>query len=114
MLAELPVKVLPLTVTVPTKPCVGRGRRRLSGGGVAGEGAVAHRHRPEAVGEAAADELAELPVKVLSLTVTVPAEVVEAAATEAGGVAGEGAVAHRHRRPAEVDEAAAERWRSCR
>ena len=42
-------------------------------GGVAGEGAAAHRRRPEVV-EAAAAEAAELPVKVLPLTVAVTAE----------------------------------------
>ena len=79
MLAELLVKELPLTVAVPPVRC-----------------------------EAAAMKLAELLVKVLPLTVAVP--IVGEAAAEAGGVAGEGAAAHR-RRP-EVGEAAAE-WRSC-
>ena len=64
-------------------------------GGVAGEGAAAHRRRPE---------------------------VVEAAAMEAGGVAGEGAAAHRQRTGEHsstdygggVEDAAAVAWRSCR
>ena len=205
MLAELLVKELPLTVAVPPRSlarpppeaggvagegaaahrrrpevdeaaAIGAGgvagegaaahRRRpttlvgeaaAEGGGVAGEGAAAHRRRPD-VGEAAARVLAELLVKELPLTVAVPKltrpppkvaellvkgcrspspsrrwrgrrhdaggvagegaaahrrrpEVEEAAAVVAGGVAGEGAVAHR-RRPG-VGEAAAEERRSC-
>ena len=69
-LAELPVKVLPLTVTVPKLSL--RGRRRVDGG-VAGEGAAAHRRRPEVLlSRPPPSMLAELPVKVLPLTVTVP------------------------------------------
>ena len=49
-------------------------------GGVAGEGAAAHRRRPGVV-EAAADRVAELLVKVLPLTVAVPRRC-EAAAVE--------------------------------
>ena len=86
MLAELPVKVLPLTVAVPepltvtpeidVRRCGGRRR-----------------------------SLAELPVKVLSRHRRRPG-VVEAAAG-VGGVAGEGAVAHRHRPDRSVSAAAA-------
>ena len=61
------MKVLPLTVAVP----VVEDAAAAVAGGVAGEGAAAHRQRPE-VGDAAAAVPAELPVKVLPLTVTVP------------------------------------------
>ena len=61
------MKVLPLTVAVP--PFVDEAA--AVGGGVAGEGAAAHRRRPD-VDEAAAVGLAELLVKVLPLTVAVP------------------------------------------
>ena len=55
--------------------------------------------------------VAELPVKVLPPTLAVPS-LCEAAAVDAGGVAGEGAAAHARRTG--VGEAAADSWRSCR
>ena len=72
--AELPVKVLPVTVAVP-EPLV-RGRCELRSpppacGGVAGEGAAAHRRRTASLSRPP-PRAAELPVKVLSRTVTVP------------------------------------------
>ena len=68
VLAELLVKELPLTVAVPL---LSLSRPPPLAGGVAGEGAAAHRRRPEVV-EAAAIVLAELLVKELPLTVAVP------------------------------------------
>ncbi len=67
--ALLPEKVLLLTVSVPL--CC-RCRRRVRGA-IAGEGAVAHGQRADAVVDAAAVTLlALLPEKVLLLTVSVP------------------------------------------
>ena len=69
-MAPLLVKVLPLTVTVPKLKMP-----PPASGGVAGEGAAAHRQRPaKFVEDAAAAESAsaELLVKVLPLTVSVP------------------------------------------
>ena len=66
----LPVKVLPITVAVP--PLRGR-RRRCRWSGVAGEGAAAYcRCSALRVEDAAAEASAELLVKVLPLTVSVP------------------------------------------
>ena len=64
--AELLTNVLPLTLAVPTLAGLRRSR-----GGVAGEGAADHRRRRRRW-RGRRPELAELPVKVLSLTVTVP------------------------------------------
>ena len=104
MLAELLVKELPLTVAVPKVA-----EAAAEEGGVAGEGAAAHRRRP-GVGEAAAIEAGGVAGEGAAAHRRRP-DVEEAAAGVAGGVAGEGAAAHR-RRPG-VGEAAAEGWRSC-
>ena len=62
------MKVLPLTVNVP--PFVEDAAAAVAGG-VAGEGAAAHRQRP-VVEDAAAECRRALLVKVLPLTVAVP------------------------------------------
>ena len=74
-------------------------------GGVAGEGAAAHRRRPGVV-EAAADVAGGVAGEGAAAHRRRPA-VVEAAAIVAGGVAGEGAAAHRRRPATLVVEAAA-------
>ena len=75
----------------------------ILGRGVAGEGAAADRQRP-AVVDAAAVAVAELPERVLSLTVSVPSLTMPPPPS-ARGVAGEGAAADRQR-PFVVDAAA--------
>ena len=94
-LAELLVKVLPLTVAVPVTLVDEAAAEDV--GGVAGEGAVAHRRRP-GVGEAAAIEGGVASEGAVAHRRR-PATQEVAAAAIAGGVASEGAVAHR-RRPA--------------
>src|SRR5262245_62504924 len=87
----------------------------MIGGGVVGEGAVAHRQRAAGrltslddaeVENAAAIESGVAGESAVAHHRRPESLVVEAAAAEAGGVAGEGAAAHRQR-PTEVVDAAA-------
>ena len=130
-MAELLVKELPLTVAVPPTALrrpppkaaellaeraaahrcrPGVEESAAKGGGVAGEGAVAHRRRPASrVLDAAAIVGCRVAGEGAAAHRRRPASrVLDAAAGVAGGVAGEGAAAHRRRRATLVEEATAE------
>ena len=104
-MAELLVKVLPLTVSVP--PLVEDAAAGVAGG-VAGEGAADHRRRPALVEDAAAVVTGRVAGEGAA-DHRRSTEVVDAAAV-AAGVAGEGAADHR-RSTEVVDAATTVAWR---
>ena len=76
----------------------------IDAGGVAGEGAADHRRRPDRWRGRRRRSSAELLVKVLPITVAVTADCCRCRRRAvAGGVAGEGAADHRHRRRPAVE-----------